>query len=143
MPEDAVERAIRRALNIARPAMATNFVHPDWRMYADEFRAFWGDTRLAAMSTVGESWPHAAPVEVTLARDRFIAPAFEDSVRAADARTNPRVALVSWDDAWHAAIVYGMAEDVFGGQVVVRPMRIYAMRAPKGHPHSRLYPLPN
>lgn len=137
--EDAIERAIRRALSMARPAMATNFVHPDWTMYADEFRAFWGGTRLAGMSTVGKSqWPHVAPVEVTLDGDRFVAPAFEDSVRAADIQINARLAIVTWDDAWHAAIVYGLAEDVLGSRVTVRPTRIYAMRAPKGHLHSRL-----
>lgn len=72
--------------------MATNFVHPDWTMYADEFREFWGSSRMASMSTVGESrWPHAAPVEVTLDGDRFNAPAFDASVRAADAHANPRI----------------------------------------------------
>ena len=137
--EDAIERAIRKALTMARPAMATNFVHPDWAMYAVEFRAFWGGTRLAGMSTVGKSqWPHVAPVEVTLDGDRFVAPAFDDSVRAADVRFNARLAIVTWDDAWHAAIVYGIAEHVSAGRATIRPTRIYAMRAPKGHPQSRL-----
>ena len=49
-----------------------------------------------------------APVEVTLRGDLFPAPAFPESVRRHELALNPRVALTSWDDAWHAPIVYGL-----------------------------------
>lgn len=52
---DAIERALARANEQALPTMAANFVHPEWRMSAAEFRRFWGSTRLAPMSTVGPS----------------------------------------------------------------------------------------
>jgi hypothetical protein len=46
-----------------------------------------------------------------------------------------------WDDAYHAAIVYGAAAlgAEAGGMVTVRvaPRRIYAIRAPAGHPAGR------
>ncbi len=74
--------------------MAANFTHPAWTMSRDEFVAFWGDTRMASVATVGESaWPHAAPVEVTLTSERFMVPAFENSVRMADLAKNPRLVL--------------------------------------------------
>ena len=117
--------------------MATNFVHPRWAMSAEEFVDFWGRTRLASVATVGESgWPHAAPLEVALDGDRFLVPAFAGSVRRRDLAVNGRVVLTAWDDAWHAAIVYGRAEGAVAERsdpVVVRPTRIYAMRAPRGH----------
>ncbi|MEX0783058.1 MAG: pyridoxamine 5'-phosphate oxidase family protein [Dehalococcoidia bacterium] len=137
---DAIARAIERAIEKAGPTMAANFTHPAWVMSAEEFVAFWGGTRLASVATVGKSgWPHAAPVEVTLAGDRFLVPAFPNSVRMADLRRSPRLVVTTWDDAWHAAIVYGLAELVgaSGGSITVRPTRIYAIRAPQGHHASR------
>jgi len=116
--------------------MAENFTHPSWVMTPDDFVAFWNGTRLASVATTGESgWPHAAPVEVTLAGGRFLVPAFANSVRMADLRRNPRLVLTTWDDAWHAAIVYGRvdAPAESSGSVAVRPTRIYAIRAPRGH----------
>ena len=79
-------------------------------MSVGEFVTFWGRTRLASVGTVGESgWPHAAPVVVTLDGDRFHVPAFPDSVRMADLRRSPRLVITTWNDPWHAAIVYGLA----------------------------------
>jgi hypothetical protein len=119
--------------------MAENFTHPAWVMSAHEFRAFWGGTRMAAVGTVGATaTPHAAPVEVTLEGDVLIIPTFASAVRLADLRANPKIVLTVWDDAYHAAIVYGTASfptDASTGmvRVVVRPTRIYAIRAPTGH----------
>ena len=139
---DRIERAIRRAAEKARPIMAENFIHPDWAMSADEFRLFWGTTRLAGVTTVGTSgWPHVAPIEVTLSGDTFIAPTFPGSVRANDLEHNPRVAIVSWDDAWHAAIIYGRVRaGSEGGRDAIEPSRIYAIRAPAWHRHTRIQP---
>lgn len=137
MPQESlIASAIVRAVRNAGPAMAANFTHPDWVMSPEEFVAFWAGTRLASVATVGASgWPHAAPVEVALAGEVFLVPAFPDSVRLKDLRRSPRLVLTAWDDAWHAAIVYGLAElgDGSQGSVAVRPTRIYAIRAPRGH----------
>lgn len=125
--------AMLRAVVSARPVMAANFVHADWRMAPAEFMAFWGASRLVAVATVGDSgWPHAAPVEASIAADgHFVVPAFRGSVRARDLAANPRLVLTTWEDAWHAAIVYGRVE---GEDITrMRPARIYAMRAPPGH----------
>jgi hypothetical protein len=118
--------------------MAANFTHPAWQMSPEEFVRFWGGTRLASVGTVGDSgWPHAAPVEVTLDGGEFVVPTFADSVRMADLRLRPRLVLTTWDDAYHAAIVYGRAPipESSAGNVAVRlaPTRIYAIRAPEGH----------
>lgn len=133
---DAIREAMERAGAKAGPAMAANFTHPAWTMSVGEFVTFWGRTRLASVGTVGESgWPHAAPVVVTLEGDRFHVPAFPDSVRMADLRRSPRLVITTWNDPWHAAIVYGLANvgDEPAGMVPVRPTRIYAIRAPRGH----------
>jgi hypothetical protein len=140
-PHDAISRAIARARAQALPAMASNFTHPAWAMSAAEFRAFWGHLRLAGATTVGASgWPHTAPVEVVLSGDRFIVPAFANSVRRRDATSNPRISLIAWDDAWHAAIIYGRVIETTPSTLVVEPTRIYAIRAPRGHPQSRIGP---
>ncbi len=123
--------------------MAANFTHPEWAMTATEFRAFWRAPRLCAVGTVGPSGrPHAAPVEVSLLGDRFGIPTFAEAVRLRDLRANPWLSLTTWDDAYHAAIVYGRAEfsEASGGGMVsveVRPSRIYAIRAPAWHSAGR------
>jgi hypothetical protein len=138
-PTDPIAVAIARATANARPAMAENFTHPAWVMSADEFRAFWGGRRLAAIGTVGPtSNPHGAPVEVTLEGDVLVVPTFGSAVRLGDLRANPRIVLTAWDDAYHAAIVYGRASFPTGAstgtvRVEVRPTRIYAIRAPETH----------
>ncbi|OAI41569.1 hypothetical protein AYO38_00620 [bacterium SCGC AG-212-C10] len=139
---DVIALALQRADATARPAMAANFTHPLWVMSPAEFRAFWGGTRLASVGTAGATGaPHAAPVEVTLRGDTFVVPSFASTVRLEDLRANPRIVLTAWDDAYHAAIVYGQATfaDASTGMVSVevRPTRIYAIRAPNGHPHAR------
>jgi hypothetical protein len=135
---DAIAAAMARAVADAGPAMAANFTHPAWAMSPEEFRTFWGETRLAAVGTVGRSgWPHAAPVEVSLAGDRFRVPTFADAVRLGDLDRDSRLVLTAWDDAYHAAIVYGRAtlpaERRGMVSVELEPARIYAIRAPRGH----------
>ncbi|MFN0093585.1 MAG: pyridoxamine 5'-phosphate oxidase family protein [Dehalococcoidia bacterium] len=141
-PGDLVDAAIRRAGEVAGPAMAANFTHPDWRMTATEFRTFWGVTRLVAVGTSSpEGRPHAAPVEVTLRGDRFLIPTFADAVRLKDLERNPWLSLTTWDDAYHAAIVYGRAIVPVGRSgmmsVTLEPTRIYAIRPPSWHHASR------
>jgi len=118
--------------------MAANFTHPAWTMSEDEFRAFWRSPRLVSVATVNAGGqPHASPIEVSLDGEEFVLPSFRAALRIADLRDNRRVVLTTWDDAWHAAIVYGTAT-VFDNEgdvvrVSVTPQRIYAIRAPKGH----------
>lgn len=124
--------------------MAANFIHPDWVMSAEEFRAFWGPTRLAAVGTSSpDGHPHSAPVEVDLTGDRFVIPTFANTLRLVDLRANSRVVLTAWDGPYHAAIVYGLVElhEASAGlvPVSVRPTRIYAIRAPAGHHAHRAH----
>jgi hypothetical protein len=142
MPEaatlDRIEIAMGRALEKQRPSMAANFTHPAWTMSAAEFRSFWSRPRITSVSTVAASgWPHSSPLEVSLTGDEFEIPSFSSSIRVDDLRRNARIVLTTWDDAYHAAIVYGMArlDEPAGSMVRVRvsPTRIYAIRAPAGH----------
>ena len=142
---DAIEQAIARAAAKAGPAMATNFVHADLVMSPAEFRAFWGESRLCAVGTVGKSsWPHAAPTDVQLNGDVFVVPSFSNAVRISDLRTNARLSLTTWDDGNHAAIVYGTSSFDEGSaetmiRIKIHPARIYAIRAPAGHAASRIF----
>ncbi len=135
---DPIAAAMRHATETQRPTMSANFTHPAWAMSPEAFRAFWHRPRMTAIATVGTNdWPHAAPLEVSLEGDAFIVPSFATSVRVADLRANNRVVLNTWDDAYHAAIVYGTASFHETGEGMVRvavtPTRIYAIRAPQGH----------
>ena len=92
---------------------------------------------MSAVATVGANpSPHAAPLEVALEGDVFVVPSFAGSLRLKDLRSNPRLVLNTWDDAYTAAIVYGTASFEPGAGMVrveVTPTRIYAIRAPEGH----------
>ncbi len=140
--QDRIQAAMSRALANQRPVMAANFTHPAWAMSVAEFRAFWSRPRMTSVGTVGANgWPHAAPLEVSLQGDLFEIPSFSASVRVEDLRASPRVVLATWDDAYHAAIVYGTVrlEEMDGSmiRVTVTPTRIYAIRAPAGHQAHR------
>ena len=146
MAHEAAERAMKgtvvgameHAVATQSDTMAANFTHPSWAMTEDDFRAFWRRPRLTSIGTVGVSGqPHASPIEVSLDGEEFVLPSFRSALRIADLRENRRVVLTTWDDAWHAAIVYGTAT-VYDNEgdivrVSVTPTRIYAIRAPEGH----------
>jgi hypothetical protein len=141
---DRLQRIIDRSAATAGPALRRNFGDAGWRMTAEESVAFWGGTRMAAVSTVSASGRvHAAPLEVSLIGSQFHVPTFGDSVRLADHRANARCAITAWDDAYRAVIVYGRVDSLPAGQppamvnVVVRPTRIYGIRPPPGH-HAAL-----
>ena len=129
-----LQAIIEHSARTAGPAIAMNFIGGGWRMSAEEFVAFWGDERLAAVSTVSSKGAvHAAPLEVRLIDGKFHATAFADSQRLRDHRANPRCAITSWDGPYHAVIVYGRAETDAASNVIITPTRIYGIRPPKGH----------
>jgi hypothetical protein len=127
----------------AGPAIAKNFIGGGWAMTAEEFVAFWEETRMAAVSTVSaKGQVHTAPLEVALVDGRFRIPTFRNSQRLKDHRANPRCGITAWDGPYRAVIVYGDAavEATHGGMptVVVTPTRIYGIRPPAGDPRATL-----
>ena len=146
---------IDRSTQTAGPALARNFTGGGWAMSAEEFVAFWGEGRMAAVATVSSDGKvHSAPLDPQLVDGRFIIPTFANSRRLEDHRANPRCSITSWDGPYRAVIVYGNARvverdptgrtmEVADEQaldpasivtVQVTPTRIYAIRPPAGHP---------
>lgn len=152
-----LQRIIDRSARSAGSAIARNFIGGGWRMSARELVAFWGDARMASVSTVSpEGRVHAAPMDVRLVDGVFYTPAFADSVRLRDHRARPRCAIASWDGPYRAVIVYGQAREIDDDPaqrtgsaaaeqrydaagavtVAITPTRIYGIRPPEGH-HAR------
>jgi Pyridoxamine 5'-phosphate oxidase len=135
-PETVAElqAIIDRSARTAGPAIAMNFIGGGWQMSAEEFIAFWGEERMATISTAsGKGAVHAAPLEVRLIDGKFHATGFADSQRLRDHRANPRCAITSWDGPYRAVIVYGVAEIDAASNVIIAPTRIYGIRPPEGH----------
>jgi len=129
-----LQTIIDRSAKTAGPAIAMNFIGGGWKMSAEEFIAFWGEERMASISTVSKSGlVHAAPLEVRLIEGKFHATTFPDSQRLRDHRANPRCAITSWDGPYRAVIVYGAAVVSAATTVVITPTRIYGIRPPTGH----------
>ncbi len=139
---DPIEAAMTRALTTQGPAMEENFTAPDWVMSPAEFRAFWRSPRLAAFSTLGAGGRmHASPVDVSFEANEFAVLSFSAAVRVRDVEANRHVVITTWDDAWHATIIYGEARLADRAaemvRILVKPQRIYAIRAPAGHQAHR------
>lgn len=129
-----LQAIIDRSAMTAGPAIAMNFIGGGWQMSAEEFIAFWGEERMASISTVSKSGlVHAAPLEVRLIDGKFHVPTFADSQRLRDHRANTRCAITSWDGPYRAVIVYGDADVSAATTVVITPTRIYGIRPPAGH----------
>jgi hypothetical protein len=141
----ALDALIARSTRTATPSVADSIAFPGRQMTAAELVAFWKDARLMAMATVGpEGQPHIAPVHSELDGTTLRLVVYDDTVRRADLRRNPRVAFTTWKDG-AAAIVYGRAREVPGSLRDARPggggaarrvvtievalTRVYAMRA--------------
>jgi hypothetical protein len=108
---------IQAAIDAGRAAGGTavreTFDHPERRMTAAEFVAFWNGTRLKAMATSGpDGAPHLAPVHAAFVAGRLRSTIYENAVRRRDLRTNPRVALTTWGAHGAAAIVHGIAREL-------------------------------
>jgi hypothetical protein len=143
---DALQRLLDRSIRTAGASVADSIAFPGRQMTAGELVDFWRTTPLVAMATVGpHGVPHVAPVHAELRGPALRLVVYEDAVRRADLRTNPRVAFTTWRDG-AAVICYGRARelpdsiaDARPGRsgkprrvvaVEVRLTRVYAMRAP-------------
>ena len=143
----ALDALIARSTRTATPSVADSIAYPDRQMTAAELVAFWKDARMMAMSTVGpRGQPHLAPVHSELDGTTLRLVVYENTVRRADLRRNPRVAFTTWKDG-AAAILYGRAREVPGSlrearagrsgtprrvvTIEVALTRVYAMRAPE------------
>jgi hypothetical protein len=108
---------------------------------------FWKSARLMAMTTVGiHGQPHTAPVHAQLDGTTLTLVIYDNTVRRADIKTNPRVSFATWKDG-AVAILYGKAREVPDSlretrpgrsgtprqvvTIVVELTRAYAMRAPE------------
>ena len=142
----ALQALIDRSARTAGPAAAESVAYPERQMTAAELVAFWNDARMMAMATVGaHGGPHIAPVHSELDGTRLRVVVYENALRRADVRTNPRVAFTTWKDG-AVAIVYGRAREMQDSLRDARPgrsgaprrvvtievalTRVYAMRAP-------------
>ncbi|MDP9238549.1 MAG: pyridoxamine 5'-phosphate oxidase family protein [Chloroflexota bacterium] len=135
-----LEEIIELSAARAGPAMRQNFAVPAWTMSAEEFVAFWGEGRMASVSTASARGDvHVAPLDVQLIDGVFRVATFADALRLGDHRARPRCAISSWDGPYRAVIVYGDAREAGSDGVMVTveiaPSRIYAIRPPAGH-HS-------
>jgi hypothetical protein len=146
MSLDTLQALLDRSTRSASPAVADSVAYPDRQMTATELVEFWKSARIMAMTTVGPNGqPHTAPVHSTLEGTTLTLVVYDNTVRRADLRTNPRVSFTTWKDG-AVAIVYGKAREVPGSLRETRPgrsgaprnvvtievalTRAYAMRAP-------------
>jgi hypothetical protein len=146
-PTAELQALLDRSVRSAGPSVAESIAYPGRQMDAATLVAFVREARLVAMATVGPAGaPHVAPVHAELDGTRLRVVAYEDAVRRADLRTNPRVAFTTWKDG-AAAILYGRAREVPDSLRDARPgrsgaprrvvtievalTRAYAMRAPE------------
>ena len=143
----ALDALIARSVRTATPSVADSIAFPARQMSAAELVAFWREARMMKMATVGpRGQPHVAPVHSELDGTTLRLVVYDDAIRRADLRRNPRVAFTTWKDG-AAAILYGRAREVPGSLREARPgrsgaprrivtievalTRVYAMRAPE------------
>ena len=109
----SLQQILDDSLATAGPAVKATFDKDERRLSAEDLRAFWAETRMFAVSTVGAAGePHIAPVHVSLGDDDALEMAiFEDSVRLKDLRRDPRIAITSWAPDGRIVIVYGRATE--------------------------------
>jgi hypothetical protein len=145
---------IDHSVATAGRAIRQNFASADWRMSAIEFVDFWGEARMASISTASrKGLVHAVPLDIHLVDGTFYIPTFPDSRRLQDHRENARCVITSWEDPFRAAIVIGLARETsfdptgrtdataaeqgYGDNsmvtIEVEPTRIYAIRPPLEH----------
>jgi hypothetical protein len=146
----ALQALIDRSVRTASPAVADSVAYPERQMAAAELVEFVRTARLIAMATVGRAGqPHVAPVHAEVDGTTLRLVVYENTIRRADIRTNPRVAFTTWKDGG-AVILYGRAREVPGSLRDTRPgrsgaprrvvtievalTRVYAMRAPEAAP---------
>jgi pyridoxamine 5'-phosphate oxidase-like protein len=143
----ALQAVLDHSTRTAGESVAVSLAAPARQMSAAEVVEFWRSVRLFAMTTVGSAGqPHTAPVHARLRGARIDLVIYDDTVRRADLRTNPRVSFSTWNGSGAALIAYGRAREVAGSLRDARPAqtgkarrvvaieveltRVYAMRAP-------------
>jgi len=143
----ALDALIARSVGTATAAVADSLAYPERQMAASELVEFLRTARMMAMATVGpKGQPHVAPVHAELDGTTLRLVVYENTIRRADLRTNPRVAFTTWKDG-AAVILYGHAREVPDSlrearagrsgaprrivTVEVALTRVYAMRAPE------------
>lgn len=143
----ALQALLDRSVRTATPSVADSLAYPERQMSAAELVELWSRLRLVAMATVGPAGqPHIAPVHAELDGTTLRCVVYEDAVRRADLRTNPRTAFTAWHEG-AAVILYGRAREAPGSLRDARPgrsgaprrvvtlevrlTRVYAMRAPE------------
>src|SRR5678809_195427 len=128
MSLDTLQALLDRSTRSASPAVADSVAYPDRQMTAGQLVEFWKSARIMAMTTVGPNGqPHTAPVHSTLEGTTLTLVIYDNTVRRADLRTNPRVSFTTWKDG-AVAIVYGKAREVPGSLRETRPGRSGAPR---------------
>lgn len=132
----------------AGQAVAGSVASVSRQMSPLEFVNFWKDIGVVAMTTVGpKGQPHSAPVHATLHGKTLSLVIYDNTIRRADLRENPRVSFTGWDGKGAVVILYGRAKEIEGSlrdarttsegtprrvvEVQVEISRIYAMRAPQ------------
>ncbi|MEO8602112.1 MAG: pyridoxamine 5'-phosphate oxidase family protein [bacterium] len=142
---DALQSVLDRSRASAGDAVLATFDHPQRRLTAAEFVAFWNGSRLKAMATTGpDGAPHIAPVHAEFFAGRLRSTIYENAVRRRDLQANPQVAFTTWGPNGAAAIVYGTVREIPDSLRETRPgaagearrtvgldievTRIYAMR---------------
>jgi hypothetical protein len=152
MSRDALQSLLDRSTRTATAAVADSVAYPDRQMTAAGLMDVWKAARLQAMTTVGPNGqPHTAPVHSTLDGTTLTLVIYDNTVRRADLKTNPRVSFTTWKDG-AVAILYGRAREVPGSVRASRPgrsgkpgklvtievqlTRAYAMRAPDPAPSA-------
>lgn len=143
----ALDSLIARSVRTATSAVGESLAYPERQMTAAELVELIRTARLIAMATVGTAGqPHVAPVHAELEGTTLRLVVYENTIRRADIRTNPRVAFTTWKDG-AAVILYGRAREVPGSlrearasqsgtprrvvSIEVALTRVYAMRAPE------------
>jgi hypothetical protein len=114
-PEElaALQALLDRSVRTATPSVGDSVGYPPRQMTAAALVAFWRSVPLVAMTTVGPGGqPHVAPVHAELCGAVVRLVVYDDAVRRADLRTNPRVAFTTWGLDGAAVIAYGRAREV-------------------------------
>ncbi|MCS7001697.1 MAG: pyridoxamine 5'-phosphate oxidase family protein [Dehalococcoidia bacterium] len=138
---EKIQSILDQSAATASPEVGRVFARPDWRLSAEQFLTMWEQQRWCTIASVGpKGQPHIAVIHADFSREdgRLTMRMFENSVRAQDLKTNPRVALSKHTADGAVAMVYGRAAVIEGTRVErqgaatwlveINVTRIYAMQ---------------
>lgn len=140
----AIQAILDRSAATATPEVGAVFARDDWRLPAAEFLDLWKENRWVVVSSVGsKGQPHSAVVHAEFDGADLKMWVFDQSIRARDLQSNPRVSLVKYSPEGVVMTVYGRASRIEGAsralntaggggrtinQYLIDVTRIYAMR---------------